>query len=324
MEGFTHGSLAQKLTEGPLVGAFLSMMLYGAACLQVWHYFFNYRKDPLWIKAMVSFIWVLETFNSGLLISLLLDCLVLGRSDKVALDQISWQSALLFLLGFVLGFTSTLVYTLSLVAIINGSLKGLVSQELVYGFSTRLNIFRLGKDWLSYGRNAHTALSLGLTLVLSGDFACSCIIVFYLWHTFTHGEHEGCRTDRLINHLVGYTVITGLLNTMLESAALASYLMSPHTFVFAGILIVQTRLYAQSTLTSLNMRSSNRQLLNTSPVACIMERSSLIGKRPGCEELRRPIYYRQRTNGFDGRSDVQEHYVPGMSQSQTDENIDYY
>jgi len=131
--------------------------------------------------------------------------------------------------------------------------------------------------------------------------------------------------------------------------------MSPHTFVFAGILIVQTRLYAQSTLTSLNMRSSNRQLLNTSPVAYIMERSSLIGKRSDCEELRHepelcengphfsgmtaalhdprhsvlmgPIYYRPRTDGFkdiEGQSEVQEHAPGGMSQSQMDEHTDYY
>ncbi|EPS95735.1 hypothetical protein FOMPIDRAFT_1053911 [Fomitopsis schrenkii] len=57
-------SIASYLNETlgcVLIGAFLSLILYGCTCAQTLYYYYHYGNDRLFMKALVLTVWVLDT-----------------------------------------------------------------------------------------------------------------------------------------------------------------------------------------------------------------------------------------------------------------------
>ncbi|KAF8235028.1 hypothetical protein L208DRAFT_792042 [Tricholoma matsutake] len=55
-----------QLLFGPmLIGVFINMILYGVLVVQAWAYYQTYKRDAIWIKYFVLYLFIVETLNTG-------------------------------------------------------------------------------------------------------------------------------------------------------------------------------------------------------------------------------------------------------------------
>ncbi|KAJ7319238.1 hypothetical protein DFH08DRAFT_890621 [Mycena albidolilacea] len=74
-----------------IMGCMLAMGIYGLTTSQTYFYFVEYPKDKIWLKTFVSFLWLLNTLHSVLLIHLVYHYLILNAFDIFALSQNVWS-----------------------------------------------------------------------------------------------------------------------------------------------------------------------------------------------------------------------------------------
>lgn len=60
---------AYVVMQAPLVGSFFSILFYGISCVQTFFYYQTYPDDNTFLKLLVAIIWILETIQSGFVIS---------------------------------------------------------------------------------------------------------------------------------------------------------------------------------------------------------------------------------------------------------------
>ncbi|KAF7761964.1 hypothetical protein Agabi119p4_9956 [Agaricus bisporus var. burnettii] len=76
-----------SLLFGPiLIGALINAILYGVLVVQSLIYFQTYKKDNGWLKCLVFYLFTVETINSGLIIALVYEPLILkyGQSEAMS------------------------------------------------------------------------------------------------------------------------------------------------------------------------------------------------------------------------------------------------
>ncbi|THU80383.1 hypothetical protein K435DRAFT_502317 [Dendrothele bispora CBS 962.96] len=76
----SHADLSNSSVVA-LVAAFLAMRLWSVYCMQMFIYFFNYPKDPVGVKLVVVWLWVVSTAHIALAISTHFDFLVVHFGD---------------------------------------------------------------------------------------------------------------------------------------------------------------------------------------------------------------------------------------------------
>ncbi|KAG7446813.1 uncharacterized protein BT62DRAFT_88345 [Guyanagaster necrorhizus] len=79
---------------------------------------------------------------------------------------------------------------------------------------------------------------------------------------FLRQKRTGYRqTDEIIDHLIKFSINTGLLTSFASVAGLITYLVVPKTWVYLALCFLISRLYANTFLSSLN----TRHILRTAP-----------------------------------------------------------
>lgn len=67
-----------------ILGVFFNTILYGILIVQVFIYYRTYKKDPTWIKLFVAYLFVMETFNTGFDIGIMLEPLIIRYGTERA------------------------------------------------------------------------------------------------------------------------------------------------------------------------------------------------------------------------------------------------
>jgi len=128
----------------------------------------------------------------------------------------------------------------------NSAISCFPAVFLLYGVQMTTHVLRIA--------DATTKVYTTAALVMMSvtDIALTVAITVVLEQNRT-GTH---RVDNIINPLIVYTLANGLLTTLLTLATLVSFLLQPLTWVWMAVFIVQERLYVNSLLASLNMRTA--------------------------------------------------------------------
>lgn len=113
----------------------------------------------------------------------------------------------------------------------------------------------LSSTWVSYLEREKILILTGNTLFIIGDTFSASIMAWYLNKSRDHA----LRTNLLVNRLLVFAVATGGITVLVDIIALALTLAQPHSLAFTGAILVQTRLYANSLLVSLNLRNANKR-----------------------------------------------------------------
>jgi len=84
-------SLFSETYGGSLVSCMIMLPLYGLSILQTYMYFLNYERDPLSLKLLVSFVWVLETLHAAFVCHAVYHYTIFSYSNPLELIHSEWS-----------------------------------------------------------------------------------------------------------------------------------------------------------------------------------------------------------------------------------------
>ncbi|KAF8438375.1 hypothetical protein L210DRAFT_3761327 [Boletus edulis BED1] len=128
-------------------------------------------------------------------------------------------------------------------------------------------------DFLSNPRT-RTLLLVGNTLFIIGDTFSASAMAYHLskFKSWVHApqrtrtrpqpQSQPRRIDTVLNRLFIFAVATGALTSLVDVIALILTVAQPNSFAFISTILIQTRLYANSLLASLNIRNAAARLFD--------------------------------------------------------------
>ncbi|TCD59770.1 hypothetical protein EIP91_011518 [Steccherinum ochraceum] len=271
--GSTYGAV--------LIGGLIALFLSGFVTMQTVLYYRVYRKDRVHIKLLVTAVWILDLFHSGLVLGANWQYQIIDR-DYSGPIRIHWTipacititSVITFL---VISFYIHRLWTLS-------SHRTYLVLPIVL-----LNTFRVAAGFGSSAQMAsktiwpeftiHTGwlFAVCLTTSCALDFLVASTLVLLLrqnrtgfWRNLTiHFLPSSPSMDQVLDSITLYTIENGLLTSITTIITLVVWLSMPHNLVFLGIHYTIAKLYANSFLAMLNARKNlqERARLSASDVA---------------------------------------------------------
>ncbi|KAI0328457.1 hypothetical protein GY45DRAFT_1003362 [Cubamyces sp. BRFM 1775] len=247
-----------------LVGALVSAVLSGTVTTQAFIYFRLYGSDDYKRNTlMVSLLWALDALHSSMAFASTWIYLIRHWGDSTVYDYIPWTIALTVALTAIVTlishcFFAHRVYVLSgfswwltvpILVLAGGRLvSALVStSEMMTLQSYEAFVDRVG--WV---------FTMGLSLSTAVDVLITLSLITLLQRSRTGFS----TTDHLIDTVTLYTVETGLVTSITTAVSLVCWLVMPRNLIFLALHFSISKLYATSTLATLNARKSLRRRTN--------------------------------------------------------------
>jgi len=243
---------------GPaLVGIILFALTFGVFSSQLYTYFFKYPKDAVWMKCMVTAMWVVAAFQLSTNIHMIYVYLVADFGQVNKLKYATWDWLLYvactsIIATCVQSFFARRVFILTRQPILRWAVTGIIISlslvQTIIGFVVMAKCYQV-KAFLDF-----KAVTWGVDLWLGCACACDVIIALAMCY-FLHTSRTGIkRTDQLINRLMAYAIQTGALTSIVEIICLATFTGSQ--FHFGHILVVfpLSGLYSTSLMANLHAR----------------------------------------------------------------------
>ncbi|EGO19805.1 hypothetical protein SERLADRAFT_418117, partial [Serpula lacrymans var. lacrymans S7.9] len=215
-----------------LVGGLVAAAFWGVTCAQTLIYFQHSSSDRLSLKLFVSFLWVLDTFDSCLTSHILYWYFVKNYFNPSAIASPVWSVLIHVAITsltdvLIRAMYARRVYQLSGHSILLTAVVVAISLlDLICGFMITVKAFKLGSfaELNTISGLMYTNFAAGF----SGDLFVAVVLCYYLWRSRT-----GFRgTDTLVKSLVSYIITTGLLTAVDASLGMIFYIVMPNNFVF--------------------------------------------------------------------------------------------
>lgn len=251
-----------SLIRGPLLGTCLGSLLYGVTCLQAFFYYQTYLDDRRFLKVTVALLLALETIHVALSIWLIDYYLVENYGNIQVLQSATWLTTATFVTGFLIDLLVYFyfmwriwIFAEKLWIVVFMGFIG-ISRSAIGIAAAFLSVFR--PTWVSYLVNDKDLILISNSLFIVGDVFSAAIMAFHL-NKSRESILSSARTDTLLNRLLTFAVAAGSLTVLVDIIALIFTLAEPVSLGFTGPVLIQTRLYANSLLASLNLRKTNAQ-----------------------------------------------------------------
>ncbi|THG96425.1 hypothetical protein EW026_g5405 [Hermanssonia centrifuga] len=215
--------------------------------MQVYLYYRVYTKDALYMKTMVSMIWLLDILHTIMTSAANWTYLVVYFGNASGADHITCTF-------IVHGFFAHRIHTVSKGNMyITGPLGLLATFRLVIALVTTAEMIRTGFFHIFVGKFAWV-FTMGLASSAALDVIIAGGLCYYLRRSKS-GMHS---MDQVIDVLVLYTVETGLVTCLTTILSLVCWLTMSHNLIYLGLHFTISKLYANSFLATLNSRKSLR------------------------------------------------------------------
>ncbi|KDQ24901.1 hypothetical protein PLEOSDRAFT_161067 [Pleurotus ostreatus PC15] len=258
----TSSSPSDLGLDSKLGAAFLgntaAAIFYGITSVQTYIFFRSSEKDRRTFKALIFFLWTLDTLHLALVTHALYFYMITNFANPEAVVVPSWSILAQVYVTcisdlIVRGVFARRVWLLSgkkyFVVILIAVFSLLTA---IVGFVFASKAFELGSflafqsiSWMMY-----TALSSGV----AADVVIAVSLVISLLRSRTGFK----RTDSLVNTLMLYTINTGLFTTLCTGLCFITYAIWPAELIFMGFYFCLSALYLNALLATLNARSSLR------------------------------------------------------------------
>ncbi|KAF8167249.1 hypothetical protein B0H34DRAFT_8039 [Crassisporium funariophilum] len=305
------------LTLGAIeIGVLVSTFLFGLVTVQSYIYIYRFPKDPILIKCLVPFVWALEFAHTICICQALYEVTVTqyGRPELLDIPPQSLNVAVLFS-GFIgpieQGWFAHRIYKFSgkiylplfcsMLAIVRWI--GSVTIAIVAFHRLTVEVYYENWSWL---------LTTILVIGAFTDVILAVALCYYL-SQWRGGGFE--RTTRLIDHLMVWSIETGLLTSVGAVALLVCFLTLRNTFVWIGIFSVLARLFSNSFLASLNARPALAQLYQEDMYP-VLELSGVMAPRPASLLGKTPLLPPHTNYGQAVNYDVEKGRPPDVVEAQ--------
>lgn len=241
-----------------LIGGMLAMALWGVTCVQSYSYFTSPSKDRRFIKFMVAFLLILDTFDSALNTHVLYYYTVSNYDNPFALLVPVWSiiihvtitSLSNFIIRTMFAFR---VYWLSKGSIpLTGWIMTVSTTDLVVGIIITVKAFRIHS--FPELKKISPLMYLTFAVGTSSDLSLALALCYLLNRSRTGFR----KTDSLIKVLMFYTVNTGMIVALDASLGMIMYIVMPNNLIFLGFYLLMSKLYLNSYLAALNARGDLR------------------------------------------------------------------
>ncbi|KAJ7167442.1 hypothetical protein C8R43DRAFT_1232336 [Mycena crocata] len=241
-------------SQGPLLLGFLfNAVLYGLVAhqyLSYWNFKFN---DPVWIKTVVVFLFILDTAHTAVSFYEAWHLCVTNFNNPHALKFVDWTIPFtavatstsgvvtqFFLIHRVFHLTKSkplvvILLALSTAGFVFGCIAGIKSGIIAEAAKFK-QIIPIVICWL--------------TLLSFVDLLITGILI----HALTRNKTGFYLTDTIINQLIRGAVQTGLFASMFAFGDLFAFVFAPETTFYAMFAYPIGRIYTNSLLDTLNTR----------------------------------------------------------------------
>ncbi|KAJ4000676.1 hypothetical protein F5050DRAFT_1729097 [Lentinula boryana] len=249
------------------IGLILSAVLNGVTYSQTWFYFSSQQQrqspDPLWLKATVVVVVVLDLLHQLFTSHWMYDYCVTNFGNNAALDVLPWSY---YGMAYPTGAVTVIVQSFYVWRVWK-----LSQSFIIAGAIWSVSLAQLGTFLYYVARVFHVPNATDLSLVLGNyailvnalgaacDIFIACAMVFYLRQSRTSIK----RTNHMLRSITVFTVTTGIVSSVCAIMVLSMAGGYPGTNIELTFYFMLTRLYANSFLATLNVRDHLRELGHT-------------------------------------------------------------
>ncbi|KAJ7755673.1 hypothetical protein DFH07DRAFT_486264 [Mycena maculata] len=251
-----------NLTLGPIInGAFFSVFFFGLICMQTINYLKQFPNDIFLTKCLVIFLWVLQlaytacicqgaytmsVTDFGELLSLLYT--PWGLNLAVVIGSVIDHSVQAFFVARIYRATGALYLSILLwiaVAFLQGISLMLAVEAIIFD-----SIPLVGEKWRWV-----------LTLLFFGDAALdvvnACVLCVYL--KVQRRTTASRSTAAVLDHLVVYTLQTGLITSFVALGAAISFRVAPEDYIWTAFFMAMPGSFTSALLANINNRKNLSQ-----------------------------------------------------------------
>ncbi|OBZ69408.1 hypothetical protein A0H81_10650 [Grifola frondosa] len=231
---YTVMGVIENVLGSILIGLFFACILYGVATLQAFMYMQMYPDDSRLVKYLVATVWVLETLHTGFCMQFMYAYVIWNFGNTEFMGGIYWSGGLTIFLAVLIQVTVQCFYIRRLWVLSNHSVA-----------------FTIPLVTLSVGMGSSACI----------DVIVASVLIYYL----KRGRSGLRRSDNMLVWLSVYAVNTGALTSAVSVLTVVTFAVQKESLVFLALGVMQSKLYANSFLGSLNARQHIRNMLSEYP-----------------------------------------------------------
>ncbi|KZT19318.1 hypothetical protein NEOLEDRAFT_978086 [Neolentinus lepideus HHB14362 ss-1] len=241
-----------------LVSLFIAAILYGVFVAQAIIYYRNYYSDGPMLKILVAVLCVIETTHTAFCIDFIYNYLITNFGNEAHLEHIYWSVGVTVMLGVVVSGVAH-VFSIRRVWIMGRRnialtilLVLLTLLRFALGMTTSSFLYTI-PIWNEFHSRKlpFATLAAGLSSGAAVDLVVASALIVFL----RRGRTGFDKADGRIKMLTIYAINTGVLTSVVSVLILITYACLRTELVFMGLVEIQSKLYANSLLASLNARS---------------------------------------------------------------------
>ncbi|KAF7985971.1 hypothetical protein HWV62_43936 [Athelia sp. TMB] len=235
-----------------LIGVFISLILFGIIVSQVFTYFENCEKDPLWQKLFVGIIFLLDTLSSILAMAWMYYLLIDNWGQIEAFTFGDWLLAADPMVAGVIAFMVQLffawrIHIVAKTAWLTLAIAACAFLTLCGGLGTGIAVLWV-KEYALFA-NFKQIATIWLISASVGDISITISLTYHLRRR--KGAFKA--TDKLLDHIIQLTVQNGLLTALVAVVDICLYLSTPIPY-HISLSFLMPKLYSNTVLSSLNAR----------------------------------------------------------------------
>lgn len=242
-----------------MLGIIISVFLVGIATLQAWNYFRIFTRDPLGLKALVSAVYCLELVQTIFLIHSVYHYVIVGFGDYTALEETVWSLEASVLLTGVIAVTVQSFFSLRVRRITESLVLALACWVLAllrFAFTTSIGIRVIAAG--SFAVVAQPSFKWQVVASLCFGAASDVAVAGCICGGLMRRKSGFERTDRIVERIMGYTIGSGLMTSVVAVLELITYTTMKDNFVWIGFFTILSKMFSNSLLVSLNQRDALR------------------------------------------------------------------
>ncbi|KAI0368447.1 hypothetical protein BV20DRAFT_969265 [Pilatotrama ljubarskyi] len=288
-------AIVDEVAGSLLIEVCLACILYGVTTLQMFMYYQTFSGDSRFLKGVVGTVWVLETLHTALCMEMVYTYTITHFGDYDFLGNIYWGAGASILVGVFISALVHAFYIRRVWIMSSGSIP-------ITAFITILALCRLGcgigsfalsleiTEWTPFRANVSplVTIALGLGCAAAVDVLVALTLSYYIQHGRGKWESGNQASDSRLDTILIYAVNTGAITALSSILSVILFATQKQSLVFLGLVEIQSKLYANSLLGSLNVRAATREKPGSLPQFTTFEFSSR-ARVPRPPQFRTPI-----------------------------------
>ncbi|EKM76861.1 hypothetical protein AGABI1DRAFT_130878 [Agaricus bisporus var. burnettii JB137-S8] len=247
-----------SIRYGPmLLGVFANMILYGILVAQTFSYYQLYKNDARWIKALVVYLFIIETANTGIDMAMMYQPLILEYGQQLLSFPVMFAAEPVTIVAISMPiqlFFAWRIFRLTKMTVIPVIVSLLSFVSFAGGIWTTVKIIMIK----SFSRKPELHWS-ALVWFLSACVA-DVLITLTLVLNLSRRKTGFSATDDVISKIIRMTVQTGFLTALFAIGDVVFFMTLGKTALNFLWDLALTKIYANCLMSTLNARAALKEM----------------------------------------------------------------